>query len=147
MAGFGTFPGRESRVYALTIEAHSVPVSLLFPVSKGGSRDFVFVPDVNMAKEFSRAFEGFSYSKALGSIYRYVGRGRMEVVLSDEQSYPFDRIREARFALVKWEKSANLEFPNEVHCIQQLRYGPSGHVMNEVVTANLVSGQTAGGAL
>lgn len=146
MAEFGVFPGRESRVYSVGIEAYSLPVSLVFPVAGGGPRDFVFVPDGDMTKEFAGPLEGSSFSKALDSIYRYVGRGRTEVLLSDGSSYPLNRKREARFALVKWDKAADLDFPTGVYCIQRSSFGGSGRVMHEVRAATSVSVQQVGGA-
>ena len=146
MAEFGVFPGRESRVYSFGIEAYSLPVELIFPVTNGGPRDFVFVPDGNMAKEFAGPLDGSSYSKALGSIYKYVGRGRTEVLLSDGDSYSINRYREARFALVQWGKSSAIEFPKQVYSIQKARYGGSDRVVHEVVTAATLSLHSAGGA-
>ena len=146
MTDFGKFPGRDCRVYTVTIEPHAVPVSLLFPVTGDGQREFVFVPDPKMAKEFAGPFKGLSHSKALGSIYRYVDRGRREIPLEGEDSSAVNRPRQARFALVQWDKTAKVEFPHEVHCIQRVPYGQSGRAMHEIVPATDITGRAAGGA-
>ena len=146
MTEFGTFPGRESRVYTVTLGAHAVPVSLHFPVTGGGAREFVFVPDPRMAKEFAAPFEGMSHSKALGSIYQYIDRERREVALDDADTGAAGRRREATFALVQWNKATKVEFPREVHCILRVPYGRNGQAMHEVVRAIEGADGSAGGA-
>lgn len=147
MAGFGLSPRYESRVYTIQVEPRAVPLSLHLRFARGSARDFVFVPGGEMVRLFPDSFQGFSYSGALGSIFRYMGVGSTELTLDGSASFPVSQSREIRFALAKWDRSATQPFPAAVHCVQEVPYGYRDLTMREIVAVSSVAASKAEGAV
>lgn len=137
MVEFGRYGRRESRIYTVPVEAHAIPLSLHVQLGGGGARDFVFVPDGDTAQELAPAFQGYARSDALGSLFRYVGGGRTEIPLEYPGTRGTTSPRRLRFALVKWDVTKNLEFPDAVHCLLRVPFGREGRAMHEIVTAHV----------
>lgn len=147
MAEFGFYPRHESRVYTIPVEPRAVPRLLHIQFAEGSARDFVFVPEGEMVNLFPDSFKDFSHSDAFGSIFRYMGEGSTELRLDGASSFPRSRLREFRFALVKWNRSAVHPFPVAVHCIQEVPYGYRSLAMREIVpVSSVVAGATDGAA-
>lgn len=136
MVEFGVYPKFESTVYTISVPPHAVPLSIHISVPASGARDFVLVPDGVTAQMFPDAFAGYARSDALGSIFRYVGADRSEILLANDQWIASPRRTDIRFALARWLRTSTVPFPETVHCIQRVSIGAEGLTLHEIVASN-----------
>lgn len=144
MPEFGDYPGYESVVFTVAVEAYAVPTSLYFSMERGGDRDFVFVPDATTAQTYPRAFESYKHSAGLRSIFRYLGGQEIEIPLGDSLTVPVARGSEVRFAIVRWSKSSLAPFPREIFCLQRVSLAGVEGPVHEIVAASRVKHDDAG---
>lgn len=117
MNNFGKYSGYDSELYYLKIPPGMIPEALIIPKLGGRDRDFVIVPERQLVESIS-SLGNLGFSKILDERFAYIDPNGMVIDLQGAAlDIMNDAARDIRFAVVRWNRKCQGNFPREITCV------------------------------